>query len=169
MANSSPDAELDQRIRDIDSRKPSPQQRAERVWRVISVNDPDLTTWDVLCFCAEFVALTSQRYQWILPLAKRFVSLIYSAHYYDEERSDSISDRITRTPAELVDPSGGSNAGPKSLFDSSRANASSNDTGRSNTSSESPLHVRDSASIEGKESSPPDAGQSLGGDVSKPS
>jgi hypothetical protein len=168
VANSSPDPEFDARIRDVDSKKDSPTQRAERVWRVISTYDPDLTTWDVLCFCAEFSALIAQRYHWILPVAKRFVSLIYSAHYYDEDRTDKLSDRITKS-REPVDSSDRSNASPKSLFDLHRTDATGNDSGGRNTSPESPLHVRDSASTEGEKSSPPDAGQDVVGDASSPS
>lgn len=168
MANRSPDPELDARIRDVDSRKDSPQQRAERVWRVISLNDPDLTTWDVLCFCAEFTALTAQRYQWILPLAKRFVSLIYSAHYYDEDRADSVTDRITRTPAELIDPGSESNASPKSLFDSPGVDAARRGAGHSNSRVETPLHIRDSTSPSGETKSSSDAGNDVAGDVNKP-
>src|SRR5690348_13384670 len=130
MANSSPDPELNARIARIDAEQPSPSDRATRVWHLLQTYDPDLTTWDVLCFCAEFMGLVSQRYHWMLPLSKRFVSLVYSAHYYDETRVDAVSDRITRK-VESGDSDRGSDTGPKSLFDVSRSFAPSERIGRS--------------------------------------
>jgi hypothetical protein len=167
VANSSPDPEFDQRIRDIDAKHPSPQQRAERVWRVISTNDPDLTTWDVLCFCAEFVALTCERYQWMIPLAKKFVSLVYSAHYYDEHRTDDKFDRVTRE-VESINPDYRPNAGPKSLFDLSRATPESVGIGRGNKGAQPPIHLSDNEGGPKEGGSKEDAGPSVSGDVNEP-
>lgn len=164
MANSSPDPELQRRIEETDAITPSPSARAERVWRLLQVHDPDLTTWDVLCFCAEFIALTAQRYQWILPIARRFVGLVYSAHYYDEHRTDSEADRITRR-AEPVDTGAQPNAGPKSLFDLSRSYAESDRAGRGDSSVESGLHIRHLEGESRKEERKEDAGESIGGNA----
>jgi hypothetical protein len=168
VANSSPDPEFQRRIEELDKQIPSPQQRAERVWRVISINDPELTTWDVLCFCAEFVALTCERYQWMMPLAKKFISLVYSAHYYDEHRTNDKFDRVTRE-VESLDSSGRPNAGPKSLFDLTRASPASVGIERSDTSTPATLHVSDNQGGPKETSGPSDAGTSDGGDAHKPS
>lgn len=167
MANRSDDPEFHARIIAIDARTPSPTQRAERVWNILQTHDPDLTTWDVLCFCAEFIALNAERYHWIVPLAKKFVSLVYSAHYYDETRVDSESDRITRK-VEPEHSSDGTNASPKSLFDVHRTDAPRNDGGGRDSTPETPLHIRDSTSPAGETSSPPDAGKGVSGDASSP-
>lgn len=168
MANRSPNPELQKRIEELDATIASPQQRAERVWRVISVNDPDLTTWDVLCFCAEFVALTCERYQWMMPLAKKFISLVYSAHYYDEHRTDDKFDRVTRE-IEPLDSDNGSNAGPKSLFDLTRASPESLGVGRSNTVTESGLHIPNNQGAAGETERPQDARPSNSRDADEPS
>lgn len=168
MANSSPNPELQRRITELDAHIASPQQRAERVWRVISMNDPDLTTWDVLCFCAEFVALTCERYQWMMPLAKKFINLVYSAHYYDEHRTDDKFDRVTRE-VEPVNSGDGSNTSPKSLFDLTRASPESLGVGRSDTSTKAPVHVSDNQSLASKTERAADAGASDSGNVDKPS
>lgn len=167
MAPGSDNSERDARIRLVDAQTPSPEARALRVWNVLQTHDPDLTTWDILCFCAEFMGMTSQRYQWIIPLSKHFAKLVYSAHYYDEARTDANSDRITR-PAQPVDSGDRSNASPKSLFDLHRDNASSDASGGRNTSPESPLHLRDSTSPTREKSSPPNAGEGISGDASRP-
>lgn len=167
MANSSDDPKLDRRIKEIDAIIPSPSDRATRVWTLLQTHDPDLTTWDILCFCAEFMGMTSERYQWILPISKRFVRLVYSAHYYDEHRTDAESDRITRK-IEPLDSGVAPNAGPKSLFNLSGADASSDRAGRSDTSIGTSLHIHDSTRDASSGVSTPDAGQSHDGDANKP-
>lgn len=167
MANSSDDSELDKRIKDIDARLASPSDRATRVWTVLQTHDPDLTTWDVLCFCAEFMGMVAERYHWIIPIAKRFVRLVYSAHYYDEHRLDSDADRITRR-LESLDSGGAPNAGPKSLFNLAGADASSLGIRRGDTSTETPLHISDSARDSGAKVSEADVGTSNSGNADKP-
>lgn len=167
MANSPPNTELDEQIRVVDALTSSPSDRANRVWHLLETHDPDLTTWDVLCFCAEFVGLIAERYHWILPIAKRFTGLVYTAHYYGEDRTNAESDRIARK-VELVDTSDRPNASPKSLFDRAGVDAPSVGVGRSNTSTKAPIYIRNSASDPSTKSSPSNAGPGERGDVGKP-
>lgn len=70
------------RIKEIDSIIPSPQQRATKIFNLLRRTDPDLSQWDLLCFCAEFLGMQSQTFHWLEEPAKRVAMLIYHAHYF---------------------------------------------------------------------------------------
>jgi hypothetical protein len=65
----------------IDAITPSPQARAEYIYNLLKTEHPELTTWDIMCFCAEFFGLMSVKWSWLKDQARVLSRLIYMAHY----------------------------------------------------------------------------------------
>lgn len=74
-----------ERILEVDGQYPSPEDRANVVWEIIRRHAPDLTTWDIVCFSAQFLGWQSENLPWIGPAAKHLLRLIFTAHYMDRE------------------------------------------------------------------------------------
>lgn len=64
----------------IDAKTQSPSQRALRVLEVLRKN-PSLTTWDVLCFCSEYLGMMVPAYPWLDTNARNTARIVYLAHY----------------------------------------------------------------------------------------
>jgi len=67
----------------VDKTKSSPSQRAALVYKILL--ESDLSNWDVVCFCAEYLGLMIETMPHIEKLAKELSQLIYTQHYLMEE------------------------------------------------------------------------------------
>jgi hypothetical protein len=72
--------EWNQRIEYVDSLTPSPDDRARIVWNILAKHE-ELSNWDIICFCIQYIALQSSTYTWLQEYARRLNSLVYNAHY----------------------------------------------------------------------------------------
>lgn len=84
-------------IEAVDNLYPSPQNRAYSVWAKIQASPSlrNLSEWDMLCFCVEYIAMQSQQFLFIEDEAKHLVNLLYTAHYFDRTTDDNKSTRGT--------------------------------------------------------------------------
>ncbi len=84
-------------VQAVDNLYPSPQDRANSIWRIIRT-DPSLsnmTDWDLLCFCVEYIAMQSQQFLFIEKEAKHLSNLLYTAHYFDRTTDNDKSSHIS--------------------------------------------------------------------------
>lgn len=65
-------------IKAIDEVSDSPSVRAQAVWQSLL---PNLTDWDIVCFCVETLGLMSERYSYLREPTKWLAGLVYKAHY----------------------------------------------------------------------------------------
>ena len=88
------DSEIERRIKEYDKIDPSPSDRALYVYNLISRNAPDLTEWDITCFCAEYLGLVSaQAFPFLLSNARELAKMVYSIHYQERELSNDTNFR----------------------------------------------------------------------------
>ena len=66
-------------IKRIDAEKKSPSQRAGIVFDIL--RNTDLTNWDVVCFCVEYLGLMIESMPWIEGEAKSLSRMVYTQHY----------------------------------------------------------------------------------------
>lgn len=64
----------------VDAAHPSPSARAQRVLDVLRTNT-QLETWDVACFCVEYLGFMTPVWPWLEQDVQRLARLIYTAHY----------------------------------------------------------------------------------------
>lgn len=64
----------------VDAAHPPPELRARKVLDSLR-QDSSLDTWDVLCFCVEYLGMMSAVWPWLTEDAKRVAKLVYIAHY----------------------------------------------------------------------------------------
>ncbi len=64
----------------VDGIHESPELRARKVLEILRANEA-VTTWDVACFCAEYLGMMSAVWPWLGDASKRVAQLIYTAHY----------------------------------------------------------------------------------------
>lgn len=67
-------------INEVDLVSLSPGARAQRVLDVLRTNQ-NLNTWDVVCFCSEYLGFMIPVFPWLEQDAQRLAKLIYTAHY----------------------------------------------------------------------------------------
>jgi len=94
------DGEIDQRqklIELVDIKYPSPQDRANAIWGIIRSDKllANMTDWDLLCFCVEYIAMQSQQFLFFQEPAKHLNNLLYTAHYYVHDNDAYKSTSIT--------------------------------------------------------------------------
>jgi len=94
------DGEIDQRqklIELVDIKYPSPQDRANAIWGIIRSDKllANMTDWDLLCFCVEYIAMQSQQFLFFQEPAKHLNNLLYTAHYYVHDDDTYKSTSIT--------------------------------------------------------------------------
>lgn len=65
----------------MDESIPSPENRAELVWEILQKNAPGLTTWDLVCFAANYLGWQSAQLPWLQKPVKEVCGLVYTAHY----------------------------------------------------------------------------------------
>lgn len=82
-------------IEAVDNLYPSPQARANTIWAIIQTVPSlrNLSEWDLLCFCVEYIAMQSQQFLFIEEEAKHLVNLLYTAHYFDRTTDNDKSSR----------------------------------------------------------------------------
>lgn len=73
------DSEVVKVMAKIDAVTESPSKRALRVLTVLRRSQ--VSTWDVLCFCGEYLGMMIPAYPWLEEDARRLTRLIYLAHY----------------------------------------------------------------------------------------
>lgn len=56
----------------------SPSVRALKVWEYLQQSD--FSTWDLVCFCAEYMGMISGTYPWLEEVAKRQAILVWKCH-----------------------------------------------------------------------------------------
>ena len=86
---------ISSRVARLDSETPAPEERARVIWELIRSRFPDLTDWDLLCFCVNYIAMQSQQWNWLEAPAKELNRLVYIAHYVLTEEHD-LSSRLKR-------------------------------------------------------------------------
>lgn len=59
----------------------SPDKRAVRVFALLKERCPDLTQWDLLCFCAEYIGMQATTHQLLERGARDILGNLYSIHY----------------------------------------------------------------------------------------
>lgn len=64
----------------VDAAHPSPELRARKVLELLRANE-DVSTWDVACFCAEYLGMMSAVWPWLAGDSQRIARLVYTAHY----------------------------------------------------------------------------------------
>lgn len=85
MDASSSQPELEERIKLVDASNPSPDERARVVWELLQKAAPNLTSWDLVCFAANYLGWQAEGLAWLALPAKHICRLVYTAHYIDEE------------------------------------------------------------------------------------
>jgi len=71
-------------VEESDEITPSPESRAQAVWAYLQEHNT-FSTWDLICFCAEFLGLMSAEYEWLKDIAVRQTVLVYKYHYLHRE------------------------------------------------------------------------------------
>lgn len=84
------DRELEQRISERDKLTPSPEVRAGYILNLIKDHNNDITNWDLLCFCSEYLGSQVLVYDWLdMNAVRAIVSTIQEAHYMRDDIPDS--------------------------------------------------------------------------------
>jgi hypothetical protein len=78
-------AEFDKRVAERDAKFENPAQRALRVYKILHDTHPELTTWDLVCFSTEWLALMAAGWDWLKEPAKSINRIVYEAHYFMPE------------------------------------------------------------------------------------
>lgn len=79
MSTSKP-SEISDVMAKVDEHTDSPGKRASKVLVALRMH-PSITTWDVLCFCAEYLGMMVPAYGFLEEDARRLTRLVYLAHY----------------------------------------------------------------------------------------
>lgn len=74
------DAELNTHIEGVNAKLKSPEQRALEVYAYL--RESKFTTWDVLCFCVNWMGAMSAVWPWLEMPVKVLSGLVYKAHYF---------------------------------------------------------------------------------------
>jgi len=75
--------EHSKRVELIDKITPSPYTRAQSVYTIL--RKQNLSNWDLVCFCIEFLALQAHTYNWLTSFIKPLARIVYTTHYYEGE------------------------------------------------------------------------------------
>lgn len=67
-------------IREVKEAPDGPEARAQKVYRYLLQNK-ELTNWDLICFCAEYVGSMVSTLPWIEEPARSLIRLVYLAHH----------------------------------------------------------------------------------------
>ena len=92
-----------------ETRAPSPEHRAEFLYKHMQTMNPKPTMWDLVCFSTETIALLAGELEFLQPVAKQLVSVVYTAHYHSDipfdsclSNSNSVEKTSTQEPSELT-------------------------------------------------------------------
>lgn len=76
------DRKFSKKIEERDKRTPSPEARAKYILDLINDNNPNLTNWDIFCFCIEFLGAQALIYSWLdQECIFKITHMLYLAHY----------------------------------------------------------------------------------------
>ena len=78
-------AEFDKRVAERDAKYQNPAERALKVYKVLLETHPEFTTWDLVCFSTEWLALMAAGWEWLQEPTKQVNRLVYQAHYFMPE------------------------------------------------------------------------------------
>lgn len=78
------DAALKAHIAEIDAKCESPEKRAARVYDYLKKSN--FTTWDIVCFCANWAGVMSALWPWLEEPAKYLSSRVYRVHYFFNDK-----------------------------------------------------------------------------------
>lgn len=76
---------MERRVEELDRLTPSPEDRAQVVYNTIKTHLPEATNWDVICFCINYLALSSLSYEWLKDATMHLARQVYNAHYFKTE------------------------------------------------------------------------------------
>lgn len=69
-----------------DAETPAPEVRAGYIYKLLKEHGPELTNWDLLCFCSEYLASQLAVYDWLSPMSVRIITIrVMEAHYYRDD------------------------------------------------------------------------------------
>lgn len=69
-----------------DTHEGTPSNRAMKVLKALKESHPDLTSWDLVCFAAEFIAsMAATSTPWLREIAINLIRVVYLAHYTKSE------------------------------------------------------------------------------------
>lgn len=79
---------------------PTPEERAQIVWEFLREYS-QFSTWDLVCFCVEYLGLISAEYPWLKESAKKQNVLVYKYHMMHKEEiakweATQISERVEK-------------------------------------------------------------------------
>lgn len=78
------DEQLKEHLAKIDAKCKSPEQRASEMFEYLKKGG--FTTWDAICFCANFTAAMCAIWPWLEEPAKWLSSRVYRAHYFFNDK-----------------------------------------------------------------------------------
>lgn len=78
------DDQLKAHMEEVDKKIKSPEQRAAAVFAYLQKSE--FTTWDVACFCVNFLGTMSSVWPWLTESVRGISSLVYRVHYFFTEK-----------------------------------------------------------------------------------
>lgn len=82
-------AERERLVKERDAISPNPSQRAAYIYSIVRAAQPKPTVWDIVCFCAEVLAVFAADHSFLMPLARAANGIVYTAHYNTPEPFES--------------------------------------------------------------------------------
>jgi hypothetical protein len=105
------------KMEEIDKKYMSPEERAREIYNILRKAAPNLTNWDLLCFCAEYTAFMAVANEWLKPYAGPLARTIYTAHYLAGEEFLERINAGNRALRESDPPDAASKGGDENLSD----------------------------------------------------
>lgn len=78
------DSDLRLHVESIDKKCKNPELRALEVYEYLKKSN--FTTWDICCFCVNWLGTMSIVWPWLLEPAKVLSGLVYRAHYFFNDK-----------------------------------------------------------------------------------
>jgi hypothetical protein len=78
------DAQLKEHIASVDLKCASPEQRAWSVYEYLKQSH--FTTWDILCFCVNWLGVMTAVWPWMESPVKVLSGLVHRAHYFFNDK-----------------------------------------------------------------------------------
>jgi hypothetical protein len=76
------DESFGRRIEERDLKSPNPEVRAGYILNLIKNTNNDVTNWDLICFCVEFLGAQIAVYDWLdQDMIRTLTQRVYIAHY----------------------------------------------------------------------------------------
>src|SRR3990167_1650644 len=140
---------IQQLMKEVDAKFPSPNDRAQHIHKVLKEHDPDASMWDIACFCVEMlnvISLDPALQPVIGESVKSLSRQVYSIHYFNSEelfgaglearrireRSSSATDVSDRGSSDASQTDQGSSNGERASSSEHRLGHSSKDDDEDN-------------------------------------